>query len=115
MIAKAQKPATADAYVAGVLSGDRAKLARAITLIESRNADHQRMAQEMLTQLLPRTGNSLRIGISGLPGAGKSTFIDAFGAMLTTKGHQVAVLAVDPTSSRPRRVSSAFSSGTSVR
>ena len=100
MIAKAQKPATADAYVAGVLSGDRAKLARAITLIESRNADHQRMAQEMLTQLLPRTGNSLRIGISGLPGAGKSTFIDAFGAMLTTKGHQVAVLAVDPTSSR---------------
>ncbi len=100
MVAKAQKPATADAYAAGVLSGDRAKLARAITLIESRNADHQRMAQEMLTQLLPRTGNSLRIGISGLPGAGKSTFIDAFGTMLTAKGHKVAVLAVDPTSSR---------------
>jgi LAO/AO transport system kinase len=87
-------------YAAGVLSGDRAKLARAITLIESRNPDHQKMAQEMLVELLPRTGNSLRIGISGLPGAGKSTFIEAFGTMLTGLGHKVAVLAVDPTSSR---------------
>lgn len=87
-------------YVDGVASGDRAKLARAITLIESRNADHQKLAQEMLLALLPRTGKSLRIGISGLPGAGKSTFIDAFGTMLTAQGHKVAVLAVDPTSSR---------------
>lgn len=87
-------------YVEGVVSGDRAKLARAITLIESRNPDHQRLAQDMLIGLLPRTGKSLRIGISGLPGAGKSTFIDAFGTMLTGKGHKVAVLAVDPTSSR---------------
>ena len=87
-------------YVDGVVSGDRAKLARAITLIESRNAEHQKLAQEMLLALLPRTGNSLRIGISGLPGAGKSTFIDAFGTMLTAQGHKVAVLAVDPTSSR---------------
>jgi LAO/AO transport system kinase len=86
--------------VEGVLSDDRAKLAQAITLIESRNADHQAMAQDMLMQLLPRTGQSLRIGISGLPGAGKSTFIDAFGTMLTAAGHKVAVLAVDPTSSR---------------
>lgn len=69
-------------------------------MIESRNADHQRLAQEMLVALLPKTGNSLRIGISGLPGAGKSTFIDAFGTMLTDRGHKVAVLAVDPTSSR---------------
>ena len=98
--AKAQKPATAAEYAEGVISGDRAKLARAITLIESRNAAHQAVAQEMLMQLLPRTGNSLRIGISGLPGAGKSTFIDAFGTMLTAAGHKVAVLAVDPTSSR---------------
>ncbi|MGE4062616.1 MAG: methylmalonyl Co-A mutase-associated GTPase MeaB [Rhodospirillaceae bacterium] len=87
-------------YVDGVISGDRAKLARAITLIESRNAEHQKLAQEMLVKLLPRTGKSLRIGISGLPGAGKSTFIDAFGSMLTGQGHKVAVLAVDPTSSR---------------
>jgi LAO/AO transport system kinase len=87
-------------HAAGVVSGDRAKLARAITLIESRNAAHQAMAQDLLMQLLPRTGTSLRIGISGLPGAGKSTFIDAFGSMLTAQGHKVAVLAVDPTSSR---------------
>jgi len=96
----ARKLPTAAEYAAGVLSGDRAKLARAITLIESRNPDHQKMAQEMLVELLPRTGNSLRIGISGLPGAGKSTFIEAFGTMLTGLGHKVAVLAVDPTSSR---------------
>ena len=82
------------------MSGDRAILARAITLIESRNPEHQKIAQEMLVKLLPKTGNSLRVGISGLPGAGKSTFIDAFGTMLTDLGHKVAVLAVDPTSSR---------------
>jgi len=106
-LADAQTPAngngtlkTAEEYVAGVLSGDRAKLARAITLIESRNAAHQSTAQDMLVQLLPKTGKSLRIGVSGLPGAGKSTFIDAFGTMLTAAGHKVAVLAVDPTSSR---------------
>ena len=75
-------------------------LARAITLIESRNAEHQKLAQEMLAVLLPHAGKSLRVGISGLPGAGKSTFIDAFGTMLTAQGHKVAVLAVDPTSSR---------------
>jgi LAO/AO transport system kinase len=91
---------TPDNYVTGVLSGDRAVLARAITLIESLKPDHQRQAQEMLVKLLPRTGKSQRIGISGLPGAGKSTFIDVFGTMLTAAGHKVAVLAVDPTSSR---------------
>jgi LAO/AO transport system kinase len=91
---------TADDYVAGVASGDRAKLARAITLIESRNPSHQSIAQKMLVGLLPKTGKSLRIGVSGLPGAGKSTFIDSFGSMLTAAGHKVAVLAVDPTSSR---------------
>lgn len=91
---------TAEAYVSGIISGDRAKLARAITLIESRNPVHQSLAQEMLAKLLPKTGDSLRVGVSGLPGAGKSTFIDALGTMLTATGHKVAVLAVDPTSSR---------------
>src|SRR5262249_36698802 len=62
--------------------------------------EHRKAAQEMLVKLLPATGKSLRIGISGLPGAGKSTFIDAFGTMLTDQGHKVAVLAIDPTSSR---------------
>lgn len=91
---------TATDYAEGVTSGDRARLAQAITLIESRNLDHQKLAQDMLVQLLPNTCDALRIGISGLPGAGKSTFIDAFGTMLTAAGHKVAVLAVDPTSSR---------------
>ena len=100
MSGKTKAPHSAGDYAAGVLSGDRAKLARAITLVESRKADHQKQAQDMLVKLLPKTGNSLRIGISGLPGAGKSTFIDAFGTMLTAAGHKVAVLAVDPTSSR---------------
>ncbi len=89
-----------DEYVSGVASGERSVLARAITLIESRKLEHQTLAQEMLVKLLPRTGKSMRIGISGLPGAGKSTFIDTFGTMLTAQGHKVAVLAVDPTSSR---------------
>ncbi len=97
---KARATLTAAAYANGVLKGDRALLAQAITLIESRRPDHQKLAQDMLVKLLPQTGNSLRIGISGLPGAGKSTFIDSFGTMLTAGGHKVAVLAVDPTSSR---------------
>jgi LAO/AO transport system kinase len=89
-----------DQYVSGVLSGDRAVIARAITLIESRNPDHQSMAQDMIVQLLPHSGNAHRVGITGVPGVGKSTFIDALGTDLTEKGHRVAVLAVDPTSSR---------------
>ncbi len=91
---------SAEEYASGVLSGDRAKLARAITLIESRKAEHHALAQRMLLELLPKAGKSLRLGISGLPGAGKSTFIDTFGTMLTGRGHKVAVLAIDPTSSR---------------
>lgn len=87
-------------YVSGVLSGDRAVIARAITLIESKNADHQSMAQDMIVQLLPHSGNAHRVGITGVPGVGKSTFIDALGSDLTEKGRRVAVLAVDPTSSR---------------
>jgi LAO/AO transport system kinase len=90
----------AEEYAQRVLAGSRAGLARAITLVESRNREHFEIAQQMLVQLLPKAGNSLRIGVSGLPGAGKSTFIDAFGTLLTGAGYKVAVLAVDPTSSR---------------
>ncbi|MFF7725002.1 methylmalonyl Co-A mutase-associated GTPase MeaB [Streptomyces sp. NPDC008001] len=89
-----------DAYVKGVLDGKRAVVARAITLVESTRAEHRALAQRMLTELLPHAGAARRIGITGVPGVGKSTFIDAFGTMLTGLGHRVAVLAVDPSSSR---------------
>lgn len=84
---------------AGILKGERAKLAKGITLIESNAAHHFELAQELLQSILPHTGKSLRIGISGVPGAGKSTFIEAFGTYLCSLGHKVAVLAVDPSSS----------------
>ncbi|MFD3451148.1 methylmalonyl Co-A mutase-associated GTPase MeaB [Streptomyces sp. NPDC058691] len=87
-----------DAYVKGVLDGSRAWIARAITLVESTRPDHRELAQRLLTELLPHTGKARRIGISGVPGVGKSTFIDAFGTQLTGLGHRVAVLAVDPSS-----------------
>jgi LAO/AO transport system kinase len=86
--------------VRAVLDGSRAGLARAITLVESTRPDHRRMAQQVLTELLPHAGQANRVGITGVPGVGKSTFIDAFGTMLTRRGHRVAVLAVDPSSSR---------------
>ncbi|MFJ9424679.1 methylmalonyl Co-A mutase-associated GTPase MeaB [Streptomyces sp. NPDC101249] len=87
-------------YVKGVLDGKRAVIARAITLVESTRPQHRVLAQELLTALLPHSGRSRRIGVSGVPGVGKSTFIDAFGTLLTGLGHRVAVLAVDPSSSR---------------
>ncbi len=83
-----------------VLAGNRRGLARAITLVESTNDDHRRQAEQLLDALLPNTGGALRIGISGTPGVGKSTFIEAFGMHLIKQGHRVAVLAVDPTSAR---------------
>ncbi|MFJ9344563.1 methylmalonyl Co-A mutase-associated GTPase MeaB [Streptomyces sp. NPDC101733] len=89
-----------DVYAKGVLDGKRAQIARAITLVESTRAEHRALAQSLLTQLLPHSGRARRIGISGVPGVGKSTFIDAFGTMLTVRGHRVAVLAVDPSSKR---------------
>ncbi|MER7949605.1 methylmalonyl Co-A mutase-associated GTPase MeaB [Streptomyces sp. NPDC096079] len=89
-----------DTYVKGVLDGKRAVIARAITLVESTRPQHRVLAQELLTELLPHSGQAVRIGISGVPGVGKSTFIDAFGTMLTGLGHRVAVLAVDPSSTR---------------
>ena len=86
--------------VDGVLGGDRRALARAITLVESTRPDHRRDADAAITAVLPKTGRSVRIGISGPPGVGKSTFIEAFGTHLTEAGHQVSVLAVDPSSAR---------------
>lgn len=83
-----------------ILAGDRAALARAITLVESRRADHQDVARALLEQLMPHTGKAQRLGITGVPGAGKSTTIEALGCNLTAAGHRVAVLAVDPSSSR---------------
>ena len=89
-----------DAYTEGVLAGDRTTLGRAITLVESRSPEHIELAQELLTRLLPHSGRSRRVGITGVPGVGKSTFIDALGTHLTDSGHRVAVLAVDPSSTR---------------
>ena len=84
----------------GVLAGDRTAIARAITLVESRRVDHREQAQLLLARLLPHTGSAQRVGITGVPGAGKSTFIDTLGSNLTAAGHRVAVLAVDPSSAR---------------
>lgn len=85
--------------VEGVLARQRRALAKSITLIESSRADHQVRAQQVLEALLPSTGKSIRIGISGVPGVGKSTFIEALGIYLIERGHRVAVLAIDPSSS----------------
>jgi LAO/AO transport system kinase len=83
-----------------VRDGDRASLARAITLIESKRADHRKEAHALVQELLPLTGKAIRVGITGAPGVGKSTSIDALGTYLTGRGHKVAVLAVDPSSTR---------------
>ncbi|RZJ10013.1 MAG: methylmalonyl Co-A mutase-associated GTPase MeaB [Rubrivivax sp.] len=80
-------------------AGDRRALAKAITLVESTRPDHREQADALLTELMPATGRALRLGISGVPGVGKSTFIEAFGLLLLERGHRVAVLAVDPSSS----------------
>jgi LAO/AO transport system kinase len=84
----------------GVRAGERAVIARAITLIESRRTDHQKAARRLVQELLPSTGKAVRVGITGVPGVGKSTTIDALGTFLTAAGHKVAVLAVDPSSAR---------------
>ncbi|MGE0846431.1 MAG: methylmalonyl Co-A mutase-associated GTPase MeaB [Flavobacteriaceae bacterium] len=86
------------AAAGAIAAGDRTVLARAITLVESRKAEHRALAAELIGMLMGETGGAVRIGISGPPGVGKSTLIDAFGSMLTEKGHKVAVLAVDPSS-----------------
>ncbi len=92
-------PAADQELVAGVLGKNRRALAKTITLIESTRGDHQLRAQQVLAALLPHTGNTIRVGISGAPGAGKSTFIETLGIYLIERGKRVAVLAVDPSSS----------------
>jgi len=89
-----------DELVAGIRAGDRAVLSRAITLLESRRADHRRLADALIECLLPRTGGAHRIGITGVPGVGKSTLVDALGMRLVERGHRLAVLTVDPSSVR---------------
>lgn len=88
--------------VEGILEGKTNVLARAITLLESSKKEHRILAQQVLERCLPHTGNALRIGITGVPGAGKSTFIEAFGRMLTKQGYRIAVLAIDPSSQKSK-------------
>jgi LAO/AO transport system kinase len=92
--------ATVDECAAAVRAGSRSAIARAITLVESTRADHRVLAQELLIRLTPHAGQARRVGVTGVPGVGKSTFIDALGSELTAAGHRVAVLAVDPSSTR---------------
>lgn len=84
----------------GILKGDRTLLARAITLVESKRSDHRKKARELLDRLAPKTGKAVRVGITGVPGVGKSTTIEALGNHLTTDGNKVAVLTIDPSSSK---------------
>ncbi len=89
-----------DALAEKLLAGERAALARGITLVESKRADHRNQARALLDRVMPYTGQAIRIGLTGVPGVGKSTTIDSFGSMLVSKGHRLAVLAVDPSSTR---------------
>ena len=89
-----------DYYIEGILAKDKRILAKTITMAESSLFDHQDLARTIVDRLLPYTGNSIRLGITGVPGVGKSTFIESLGTFLTKKGHLVAVLAVDPSSKR---------------
>ena len=100
-VPKRRKLALRD-YVEGVLEGDRAVLSRAITLVESNAPAHFDLARQVISAVLPRTGRAVRVGITGVPGAGKSTFIEALGTWLCDRGHRVAVLAVDPSSTVTR-------------
>lgn len=100
-VPKRRKLALQD-YVEGVLKGDRAVLSRAITLVESNAPAHFDLARQVISAVLPRTGRAVRVGITGVPGAGKSTFIEALGTWLCDRGHRVAVLAVDPSSTVTR-------------
>ena len=86
---------TVDEYVEGILKGDIAVLSQAVTLVESSLPGHQQVAQQVIEKCLPYTGNSIRLGITGVPGAGKSTFIEALGMYLVRNSHKLAVLAID--------------------
>ena len=99
---KRKKPLTAEEYTVGILNGDIPLLSKAVTLVESSRPDHQEVAREIISRCLPHSGRSVRVGITGVPGAGKSTFIEALGKLLTGKGHKLAVLAIDPSSERSK-------------
>lgn len=99
---KNRKKLTVEQYVNGILDGNRTVLGKAITMVESSLPEHQKIAQQIIEKLLPHSGNSIRVGISGVPGAGKSTFIEAMGKYLTSHNHNLAVLAIDPSSERSK-------------
>ncbi len=99
---RSRKALTLDDYVEGILQGNRTVLSKAVTLVESTLPEHAGLAQDIIDRCLPHSGKSLRIGITGVPGAGKSTFIEAMGGYLTSIGHKLAVLAIDPSSERSK-------------
>ena len=99
---KKKSKLSAQQYVDGILQGDVTILSQAVTLVESSKPEHQEIAQEIILKCLPRAGNSVRIGITGVPGVGKSTFIEAMGTFITAKGSKLAVLAIDPSSERTK-------------
>lgn len=99
---KKRKLLSAEEYVNGIFSGDITLLSRAVTLVESSKPEHQKIAQEIIMQCLPKSGKSIRIGITGVPGVGKSTFIEALGKYITGRGGKLAVLAIDPSSERSK-------------
>lgn len=99
---KRRKALSVNDYVEGIVKGDVSTLSQAVTLVESVNPDHQSVAQEVIEKCLPYSGNSIRIGISGVPGAGKSTSIDTFGMHVLERGGKLAVLAIDPSSERSK-------------
>jgi len=94
--------ANPDELIKGILEGNRTILSRAITLVESTLPEHQKLARQVVEACLPHSGKSIRIGITGVPGVGKSTFIETFGKLITSKGHKIAVLAIDPSSERTK-------------
>ncbi|MGE5942722.1 MAG: methylmalonyl Co-A mutase-associated GTPase MeaB [Flavobacteriales bacterium] len=99
---KAKNRLTAQAYIDGVLMGDRVILSRAITIIESNLESDKLLAKDIIQAILPDSGNSIRIGVTGVPGVGKSTFIEAFGKHIINQGHKVAILSIDPSSQRSK-------------
>lgn len=102
MMANRQKMLSLEEYVEGILAGDIVILSKAITLVESSLSAHQKMAQDIIAACIPHSGNAVRLGITGVPGAGKSTFIEALGMELSRQGHKLAVLAIDPSSQRSK-------------
>lgn len=99
---KKKQSLTPSQYVDGILKGDISILSQAVTLVESSKPEHQELAQEIIVKCLPFSGNSIRIGITGVPGVGKSTFIEAMGKYITSRGDKLAVLAIDPSSERTK-------------